>query len=73
MAGAPGWARPRREALTRFWDARIARQREIDASIAATAEHEPAAWSQSAHERIRGAQEQGRNREPHRDGLDRAP
>jgi adenine-specific DNA-methyltransferase len=35
-----GWPEPARAALARFWEARIARQREIDASIAAKAEHE---------------------------------
>ena len=34
------WPDPAREALRRFREARIARQREIDASIAAKAEHE---------------------------------
>lgn len=35
-----GWPAPAQTALKRFWDARIARQREIDASIAAKAEFE---------------------------------
>ncbi|WEF24680.1 site-specific DNA-methyltransferase [Paracoccus sp. S3-43] len=35
-----GWPVPAQQALARFWDARIARQREIDASIAAKAEFE---------------------------------
>jgi adenine-specific DNA-methyltransferase len=35
-----GWPAPAQAALKRFWDARIARQREIDASIAAKAEFE---------------------------------
>ena len=34
------WPPAARDALARFWEARIARQREIDASIAARAEHE---------------------------------
>ena len=34
------WPAAARDALARFWEARIARQREIDASIAAKAEHE---------------------------------
>lgn len=38
---APGdWPRPARDALAMFWAARIARQREIDASIAARADFE---------------------------------
>ena len=37
---APEWPDAAREALARFWQARIARQREIDASIAAKADHE---------------------------------
>ena len=36
----PGWPASAREALARFWEARIARQKEIDASIAAKAEFE---------------------------------
>uniref|UniRef100_UPI00404897AB site-specific DNA-methyltransferase n=2 Tax=Yoonia sp. TaxID=2212373 RepID=UPI00404897AB len=36
----PDWPAPAQTALTRFWEARIARQREIDASIAAKAEFE---------------------------------
>ena len=35
-----GWPPEAREALTPFWDARIARQKEIDASIAARADFE---------------------------------
>ena len=35
-----GWPAPAQAALKRFWEARIARQREIDASIAAKAEFE---------------------------------
>ena len=35
-----GWNEASRDALGRFWDARIARQREIDACIAARAEYE---------------------------------
>jgi adenine-specific DNA-methyltransferase len=35
-----GWPAPAQAALSRFWEARIARQREIDASIAAKAEFE---------------------------------
>ncbi len=35
-----GWPEPAKAALARFWDARIARQKEIDASIAAKAEFE---------------------------------
>ena len=35
-----GWPAPAQTALKRFWEARIARQREIDASIAAKAEFE---------------------------------
>lgn len=35
-----GWPAPAKAALARFWDARIARQKEIDASIAAKAEFE---------------------------------
>lgn len=35
-----GWPAPAQVALKRFWEARIARQREIDASIAAKAEFE---------------------------------
>ncbi|WP_298948786.1 DNA methyltransferase [uncultured Paracoccus sp.] len=35
-----GWPAPAQIALKRFWEARIARQREIDASIAAKAEFE---------------------------------
>lgn len=35
-----GWPAPAQEALARFWEARIARQQEIDASIAAKAEFE---------------------------------
>jgi adenine-specific DNA-methyltransferase len=35
-----GWPAPAQQALTRFWEARIARQREIDASIAAKADFE---------------------------------
>jgi len=35
-----GWPEPAKAALTRFWEARIARQKEIDASIAAKAEFE---------------------------------
>lgn len=34
------WPQPAKAALARFWEARIARQREIDASIAAKAEFE---------------------------------
>ncbi|MBW7835511.1 MAG: site-specific DNA-methyltransferase [Sphingomonadales bacterium] len=34
------WPAPAKKALAQFWDARIARQREIDASIAAKAEFE---------------------------------
>jgi adenine-specific DNA-methyltransferase len=34
------WPEPAREALARFWEARIARQKEIDASIAAKADFE---------------------------------
>lgn len=34
------WPAAAREALTAFWEARIARQKEIDASIATKAEHE---------------------------------
>jgi len=34
------WPKPAKQALERFWEARIARQKEIDASIAANAEHE---------------------------------
>ena len=37
---AAGWPDAARAALDRFWQARIARQREIDASIAAKAEYE---------------------------------
>ena len=37
---ADAWTDAARDALARFWDARIARQREIDACIAARAEHE---------------------------------
>ncbi|WP_235981810.1 site-specific DNA-methyltransferase [Methylobrevis albus] len=40
VAGKGGWPPAAREALARFWDARIARQKEIDASIAARAEFE---------------------------------
>ncbi|MGG7565003.1 site-specific DNA-methyltransferase [Rhodovulum sp. DZ06] len=36
----PSWPEPARAALAAFWEARIARQREIDASIAAKAEFE---------------------------------
>lgn len=36
----PGWPAAAQTALKRFWEARIARQREIDASIAAKAEFE---------------------------------
>jgi adenine-specific DNA-methyltransferase len=36
----PDWPEPARAALTAFWQARIARQKEIDASIAARAEFE---------------------------------
>jgi len=39
MAPDP-WPEPAKAALARFWEARIARQREIDASIAAKAEFE---------------------------------
>ena len=35
-----GWPAPAQEALARFWEARIARQQEIDASIAAMADFE---------------------------------
>ncbi|MCC1481757.1 site-specific DNA-methyltransferase [Roseibaca sp. Y0-43] len=35
-----GWPQAAKEALAQFWEARIARQREIDASIAAKAEFE---------------------------------
>jgi adenine-specific DNA-methyltransferase len=35
-----GWPQPAKDALAQFWEARIARQREIDASIAAKAEFE---------------------------------
>jgi adenine-specific DNA-methyltransferase len=35
-----GWPEPAKAALARFWEARIARQKEIDASIAAKAEFE---------------------------------
>ena len=35
-----GWPAPAQKALTAFWEARIARQREIDASIAAKADFE---------------------------------
>jgi len=35
-----GWPQPAQDALARCWEARIARQREIDASIAAKAEFE---------------------------------
>ena len=35
-----GWPAPAQAALSRFWEARITRQREIDASIAAKAEFE---------------------------------
>ena len=35
-----GWNDAARDATSRFWEARIARQREIDACIAARAEHE---------------------------------
>lgn len=35
-----GWPQPAKDALAQFWAARIARQREIDASIAAKAEFE---------------------------------
>jgi adenine-specific DNA-methyltransferase len=35
-----GWPAPAKQALEAFWKARIARQTEIDASIAARAEHE---------------------------------
>ena len=35
-----GWPAPAQQALARFWDARIARQKEIDASIAAKADFE---------------------------------
>lgn len=35
-----GWPAPAQAALSRFWEARISRQREIDASIAAKAEFE---------------------------------
>ncbi|WP_296644373.1 site-specific DNA-methyltransferase [Roseinatronobacter sp.] len=35
-----GWPQAAKDALAQFWDARIARQREIDASIAAKAEFE---------------------------------
>ena len=35
-----GWPGAAQRALAAFWDARIARQREIDASIAAAADHE---------------------------------
>jgi adenine-specific DNA-methyltransferase len=35
-----GWPQPARDALARFWEARIARQKDIDASIAAKAEFE---------------------------------
>jgi len=34
------WPQPARDALARFWEARIARQKEIDASIAAKADFE---------------------------------
>jgi adenine-specific DNA-methyltransferase len=37
---APKWPDAAHQALARFWEARIARQREIDASIAAKADHE---------------------------------
>ncbi|MEC9434658.1 MAG: site-specific DNA-methyltransferase [Pseudomonadota bacterium] len=36
----PSWPAPARDALAAFWEARIERQREIDASIAAKAEFE---------------------------------
>ena len=35
-----GWSKSAKEALERFWEARIARQKEIDASIAANAKFE---------------------------------